>query len=59
MTKPTMIVDEMAAAIGISRPKAEELVHSDGFPVVRIGSRIRMPVTELEKWLERQASKTG
>ncbi len=56
MTKLTISVDEMATAIGISRPKAYELVHSDGFPVVRIGRRIRIPVTELEKWLERLAS---
>ncbi len=58
MTKLTMSVDEMAAAIGISRPKAYELAHSDGFPVIRIGRRIRIPVTELEKWLERQATQT-
>ncbi len=58
MTKLTMSVDEMATAIGISRPKAYELAHSDGFPVIRIGRRIRIPVTELEKWLERQISKT-
>ncbi len=58
MTKLTMSVDEMAAAIGISRPKAYELAHSDGFPVIRIGRRIRIPVTGLEKWLERQATRT-
>ncbi len=58
MTKMTMSVDEMAAAIGISRPKAYELAHSDGFPVIRIGRRIRIPVTELERWLERQATRT-
>ncbi len=58
MTKLTLSVDEMAAVLGISRPKAYELAHSDGFPVIRIGRRIRIPVTELEKWLERQATRT-
>ena len=56
MEKYTMSVDEMAAAIGISRPKAYELVNSEGFPVIRIGRRIRIPVSSLEEWITEQAS---
>lgn len=56
MEKYTMSVDEMAAAVGVSRPKAYELVNSEGFPVIRIGRRIRIPVTGLERWIEEQSS---
>ncbi len=56
MEKYTMSVDEMASAIGISRPKAYELANSDGFPVIRIGRRIRIPVAGLEQWIAEQSS---
>ena len=56
MEKYTMSVDEMAAAVGVSRPKAYELVNSEGFPVIRIGRRIRIPVAGLERWIEEQSS---
>lgn len=54
MEKLTYSVDEMAAAVGISRPKAYELANSEGFPVVRVGRRIRIPVAALENWLMEQ-----
>lgn len=56
MEKYTMSVDEMAAAVGVSRPKAYELVNCEGFPVIRIGRRIRIPVAGLERWIEEQSS---
>ncbi len=55
MEKLTFSVDEMAAAVGISRPKAYELVNSEGFPVIRVGRRIRIPVAALENWLLEQS----
>lgn len=55
MEKLTLSVDELAATLGISRPKAYELVHSDGFPRINVGRRIRIPRTSLERWLEAQA----
>lgn len=56
MEKMTYSVDEMAAAVGISRPKAYELANSEGFPIIRVGRRIRIPVAALEQWLEAQAA---
>lgn len=56
MEKMTYSVDEMAAAVGISRPKAYELANSEGFPVIRVGNRIRIPVAALERWLEAKAA---
>lgn len=56
MERMTLSVDEMAATLGISRPKAYELVHSDGFPRINVGRRIRIPRTSLERWIETQAA---
>lgn len=54
MEKLTMSVEEMAQVVGISKPKAYELVHQEGFPVVRIGRRMVIPKEGLTKWLESQ-----
>lgn len=56
MEKLTFSVDEMAAAVGISRPKAYELVNSEGFPIIRVGRRIRIPVSAFQRWLDVQAN---
>ena len=59
MNKLTLSVDELAATMGVSRPKAYELVNTPGFPVVRVGRRIRIPVAALERWLETQVQNVG
>lgn len=56
MEKATFGVDELATTMGISRPKAYELANSEGFPIVRVGRRIRIPVSAFQHWLEVQAS---
>ena len=48
-------VPEMAARLGISRISAYQLANSAGFPTVRIGRRLLVPVAALEKWLEEQS----
>ena len=40
MEKTTMSVQELSAQMGISLPKAYELVKTPGFPTIRIGARI-------------------
>lgn len=47
-------VEELAAAMRISRAKAYELVHQDGFPTVRLGKRILVPRDDFENWLKNQ-----
>lgn len=54
MEKMTLTVDEMAVALGISRPKAYELAKSAGFPAVNVGRRIVISKVGLERWLENQ-----
>lgn len=55
MDKITMSVQEMAEQMGISLPKAYELTRSLGFPVIRVGTRVLIPVADLQKWLSAQA----
>ena len=50
--KATISVAEMAKALGVSNPVAYAIVHTDGFPAMRIGRRIRIPVSAFEAWME-------
>lgn len=59
MEKLTITVEEMANVVGVSRPKAYELIHKEGFPSVRIGRRIVIPIDGLKRWLEEQAVSVG
>lgn len=50
---PLMLsVPETAAALGISRTGAYELVRTEGFPALRIGSRIVIPKDKLKEWVD-------
>ena len=51
MEKTTMSVQELSAQMGISLPKAYELAKSEGFPSIRIGTRILIPVDAFREWL--------
>ena len=43
--------------MGISLPKAYELVKSPGFPSIRIGTRILIPVDAFREWLVIQSNR--
>ena len=50
---PMMLpVLEMAAALGISRAGAYELVRTEGFPALKIGTRIVIPKDKLKEWVD-------
>ena len=54
---PLMLsVQDVAKALGISRAGAYELVKSDGFPAMNIGSRIIVPKEEFILWVKRKVS---
>ena len=53
MEKITMSVQELSAQMGISLPKAYELVRTPGFPTIRIGARILIPIEAYKEWLVR------
>lgn len=48
----TLNVVQVAAVLGISRAGAYELVHSEGFPTLKIGSRIVVPKDKLQEWID-------
>ncbi len=51
MERTTMSVQELSSQMGISLPKAYELVKMPGFPSIRIGTRILIPVDAFHEWL--------
>ena len=55
MERMTMSVQELSAQIGISLPKAYELVKTPGFPTLRIGTRILIPIDAYKEWLMKNA----
>ena len=57
MEKATMSVQELSAYMGISLPKAYELAKREGFPTIRIGTRILVPVDTFKEWLAKEALK--
>ncbi|MFG6350242.1 MAG: helix-turn-helix domain-containing protein [Oscillospiraceae bacterium] len=55
---PLMLsVPEVAAVLGISRAGTYELVKSEGFPSLKIGSRIVVPKEKFIDWIDCQASR--
>ena len=54
---PLMLsVPEVAAVLGISRAGAYELVRNDGFPTLKIGSRIVVPKEKSIEWVDEKTS---
>ena len=57
MEKTTISVAELSIQMGISLPKAYELVKQPGFPTIRVGTRILIPVDAFNRWLDSQSQK--
>ena len=54
--KRAIDVDELAEALGISKPTAYELCNREDFPAIRVTpQRIIIPVDGLQRWLEEQS----
>ena len=47
-------VDEAAGRLGISRARAYALVQSGELPSVRLGRSLRVPVRQLDEWVDEQ-----
>ena len=50
----TLTVPDVGEVLGISRAKAYDLVRSEGFPSMRIGTRILVPRDKLIRWIDKQ-----
>lgn len=57
MEKTTISVQELSAQMGISLPKAYELVKTPGFPIIKVGTRILIPIDAYREWLLKQSIK--
>ncbi len=54
---PAMLTaEELAGTLGISRAGAYALLHSKGFPTLRVGKRIMVPKEKLSAWIDRSTS---
>ena len=55
---PLMLsVPEVAAVLGISRAGAYELVRAEGFPALKIGSRLVVPKEKFLGWIDAQMAR--
>ena len=57
---PAMLTaTELAGALGISRAGAYDLIHSRGFPTLRIGKRLMAPKDKMRLWVDHNAGGEG
>ena len=47
----TITVPELAETLNIGRNAAYDLCNAEGFPCIRIGKRIVVPIEPLKEWL--------
>lgn len=52
----TLCAEEVAQVLGISRANAYSLMHSKGFPTLKIGKRLVVPKDKLIAWMEAQTA---
>ena len=50
----TLTAPEVSEVLGISRAAAYELVHSKGFPHMKVGTRILVPRDKFLAWIDEQ-----
>lgn len=55
MERLTMNVAELAEEMGISRPKAYELIKREDFPAFNVGRRVVIPTEAFKAWLLRMS----
>ena len=48
----TLCANQIAQVLGISRANAYVLMHSKGFPTIRIGKRMIVPKDKFLEWME-------
>lgn len=55
---PAMLsVADIRSLFGIGQRQAYELVHTEGFPTLKIGTTIRIPKHLLDKWIKENLTK--
>lgn len=54
----TMSVKEFCNEYGIGINKGYEMINSSGFPMLRLGRKIIIICSKVDKWIENQIGKT-
>lgn len=54
----SMSVREFCIEYGIGHNKAYEIVHADGFPMIKCGRKIIIIRSKVDEWLENQIGKS-
>lgn len=54
--KLTYSVVEAAEALGVSKTAMYQIIRTEGFPVVVLGSRRLIPIEGLKRWIEERAA---
>lgn len=57
--KLALTPEEVAKRLGISMPTIYHLCSRKGFPAVRVGRKIIIPLNGLERWLDEQTRGEG
>lgn len=48
-------IQEVAEVLRIGKARAYEMAREKAFPVVKIGSRVRIPKNRFHEWLDKQS----
>ena len=54
-----MSVEDLRDVLRISRTRAYEIIHAEGFPAVWLGRRCVIPREKFLSWMDAQASAAG
>ena len=57
--KLTYTAKEAAQAANVSMPTIYAWTRIEGFPVVRVGRKVVVPIDAFKRWLEEQAASNG
>lgn len=57
--KLMLSVNELGKYLGIGRTLAYQLSRSEGFPVLKIGKRVLVPVEGLKDWVSKNVEEGG
>lgn len=53
----TLTVSEAASVLGIGQNKMRQLTKVQGFPVIKVGTRILIPTSKFETWINDNVGK--